>query len=109
MEQNLLCKPLSLDLVFLYKLSIAIWKVTPYTLYSMTAKPGIISICNQIILILCIIKIDFNENTKNTFFESIRKNISKRLGYFNSIHIRKCEYKIVIKLNLSNLPILYKL
>lgn len=73
----------------------------------MTANPSTISICSLATMILRIIRLDFAGNTRNIFFESIKKIISERLDCFKSIHMGKCEYKIVMESNLLNLHIFY--
>lgn len=71
----------------------------------MTINPDVIGISSQETLIPYITRVDFAENTGNSFSRSNRKTISKCLGYFNSIYIRKYKQKIVVRLNFSNLPI----
>lgn len=66
-------------------------------MYFITVNTGIICICNLATLILHTIRVDFVENTGNIFSGSIRTVISKYFGCFNSINMKKYEYKIVIE------------
>ena len=75
-----------LVLEFLYKSSIAIWNIAPGTLYSMTAKLGVIKICDLVKLILCIVKVNFTKNTRITFSTIIKNMTCNRFHCLNSIH-----------------------
>lgn len=71
----------------------------------MTVNPDVIGIYSLEILILHITRVDFTENTGNSFFRSNRKKISKCLSCFNNTHMGRYKHEIVIGLSLSNLPI----
>lgn len=74
-------------------------------MYFLITNSSVIDIYSLAIRILYIIKIDFAGNTGNILTGNIGKILLKYLGYSNSIYIERYEYKIVIKLSLSNLPI----
>lgn len=65
---------------------------------------GISSLAKQILYITGVI---FIKKTRNMFSKSIKKVISKCLGHFNSIHIKRYKHKIVIKLILSSFLIFH--
>lgn len=71
----------------------------------MIANSNVINICSLARLILHIIEVDFDRNTKNSFSDNIENVISKYFSHSNNIHIKKYERKIVIKLRLSKLLI----
>lgn len=73
----------------------------------MTIKFSVINIYNLIILILQIVKVDFDKNTGNTFFGSIKNVISENLDLSNSTHNRRWDHNIVIGSNFSKISIFY--
>lgn len=89
----------------MYKLSIVVQKISPWTLYFITINPDVIGIYSLETLILHITRVDFAENTRNSFSGSNKKAISECLGCSNSTHMGRYKHKIVIKLSFSNLSI----